>query len=162
VAAGTAAAETGGQDATRSRRRRRLTIGVAAGVVVAAIAVAAGVRLLSAPPTPAPQPPLAVTAITAAVDPADGVGHCPAATVTVHATVTTNGAPGTITYQWLLPDGRASAEGRVTLRRGGRSAAVDLPVAYSGGAPAQGVAALHVLSPAGVYSRPVRVAYACP
>jgi hypothetical protein len=128
-------------------------------VVVAAIAVAAGVRLLSAP---APQPPLAVTAITAAADPADGVGHCPAATVTVHATVTTNGVPGQITYRWLLPDGRRTAEGRVTLRRGGRSATVDLPVAYSGSTAAQGVAALHVLSPAGVYSEPVRVVYACP
>jgi hypothetical protein len=103
-----------------------------------------------------------VTAITAAVDPADGVGHCPAATVTVHATVATNGAPGTIAYQWLLPDGRRSAEGRVTLRGGGRSSTVDLSVAYSGTTAAQGVAALHVLSPAGVYSEPVRVAYVCP
>jgi serine/threonine-protein kinase len=155
----TAAAVSGGRDVSRSRRRRRVAIGAAAGVVVAAIAVAAGVRYLTAP---APPPPLAVTAITAAADPADGVGHCPAARVTVHAIVTTNGAPGAITYEWLLPNGRASAQDRVTLRGGARTTAVDLPVAYSGGAPAQGVAALHVLSPAAVYSQPVRVAYACP
>jgi len=99
---------------------------------------------------------------TCALPISDGVGHCPAATVTVHATVTTNGSPGTIAYEWLLPDGRASAQGRVTLRQGERSATVNLPVAYSGRTPALGVAALHVVSPAGVYSEPLRLGYACP
>jgi hypothetical protein len=76
--------------------------------------------------------------------------------------VTTNGSAGTIAYEWLLPDGQPSARGRVTLRQGERSATMDAPVAYSGRVPAQGVAALHVVSPAGVYSAPLRIVYACP
>ncbi|TMC05859.1 MAG: hypothetical protein E6J41_20710 [Chloroflexi bacterium] len=151
----------GGQERTRSRGRRRLTIGAAGAAVLAvAIAAVAGVRLLQ--PSPAPAPPLAVTAVAAAADPADGAGHCPAATITLRATVTTNGAPGTLTYEWLRPDGGAASTGRVALRRGDRTATVQLPLAYSGAAAVQGVAALHVLSPAGVYSRPLRVTYACP
>jgi serine/threonine-protein kinase len=149
-----------GRDGTRPRRRLTLVAGGA--LVVVAIAAVAGVRLLLAPAAPAAEPPLAVTAITAAADPADGVGHCPAATITVHATVMTNGAPGTVRYEWLRPDGTAAPAGSVALRRGDRSAAVDLPLAYSGRVPAQGVAALHVLSPAGVYSEPLRVSYDCP
>ena len=158
------AADAGeGQDGTRPHRRGRLTIGAAAaGVLVVAIAAVAGVRLLQPSPAPIPAPPLAVTAVTAAADPADGAGHCPAATITLRATVTTNGAAGTLTYEWLRPDGRPAATGRVALRRGDRSATVQLPLAYSGATAVQGVAALHVLTPAGVYSRPLRVTYACP
>jgi hypothetical protein len=125
---------------------------------VAAVAVA-GVLLVNAPQAP---PPIAVTAITAATDPSSGVGHCPAATVTVRATVTTNGAQGTISYEWLRPDGGPAAAGRVTLRQGQRAATVALPLVYSGSAPVQGVAALHVVSPDGVYSAPLRVDYVCP
>jgi len=157
-----AADPTGGRDAGRARRRRRVIAAAVGAVLVSAVAAVAGVRVLQAPVAPAPEPPLAVTAITAATDPAGGVGHCPAATITVHATVTTNGAPGTVTYEWLRPDGRSAAAGRLTLRRGERTATVDLPLAYSGAAPAQGVAALHVLSPASVYSQPFRISYACP
>jgi hypothetical protein len=155
------APDAGGREAPRSRRRL-IVAGLAAGAIVAMVAAVAGVRLLLQPaPAPAP-PPLAVTGITASTEPAGGVGHCPAATVTVRVTVTTNGAPGTITYTWLRPDGAAPATGRVVLRGGQRSASVDLPLTYSGSAPAQGVAALHVLSPAGVYSEPLRIGYACP
>lgn len=159
TAAGPADPAADGRDVARSRWRRRITVAALCVAAVAAFAVA-GVRLLTAPP--APPPPLAVTAIAAATDPADGVGHCPAATVTVRATVTTNGTAGTIDYEWLRPDGGPPAGGRLTLRQGQRSATAALPLAYSGRTPAEGVAALHVLSPAGVYSAPLRVGYACP
>jgi tRNA A-37 threonylcarbamoyl transferase component Bud32 len=163
AATGTPPDDAGGRDPASSRRRVRL-VAIAGVALVAAVAALAGVQLLRAPPVAVvqPQPPLAVTAITAAVEPADGVGHCPAATVTVRATVTTNGAAGSLTYEWLRPDGGPSAPITVALRRGQRSATAALPLAYTGGTAAQGVAALHVLSPAGVYSAPVRVGYACP
>ena len=153
-----AAATAGGPDVARSRWRRRAAIAAAGVVAVVAIAMG-GARLLSAP---AAAPPLAITAITAAADPPDGVGHCPAATVTVRATVTTNGVPGTISYEWVRPDGGPAAAGQVTLRQGQRATTVVLPLAFAGRAPAQGVAALHVLSPDGVYSAPLRIGYVCP
>jgi serine/threonine-protein kinase len=158
AATGPAGAAPAGPDVVRSRWRRWAALAALGVAAVAGIAVA-GALLLDPPPAP---PPIAVTAITAATDPSDGVGHCPAAAVTVRATVTTNGAQGTISYEWLRPDGGPAAAGRVTLRQGQRAATVALPLAYSGSAPAQGVAALHVTSPAGVYSAPLRVAYACP
>jgi tRNA A-37 threonylcarbamoyl transferase component Bud32 len=158
AATGPADVTEGGRKVVRWRWRRWTTIAALGAAAVAAIAIA-GALLLQAPPA---QQPIAVTAITAATDPSDGVGHCPAASVTVRATVTTNGAPGTIAYEWLRPDGGPVAPGRVTLRQGERAATVALPLAYSGRAPAQGVAALHVLSPAGVYSAPLRIVYACP
>jgi serine/threonine-protein kinase len=160
VVAAAPADDAGGREAPRSRRRLVLA-GLGAGVIMAAVVAIAGARLLQPAPVPASRP-LAVTGITASTDPAAGIGHCPAATVRVHATVTTNGAPGTITYTWLRPDGSPAATGRAVLRGGQRSASMDLPLAYSGSAPAQGVAALHVLSPAGVYSEPLRIGYACP
>jgi hypothetical protein len=159
------AAQTGPADAVADRRdvvrwhwRRWAALTALGAAAVAAIAVA-GARLLDVPPAPQP---ITVTAISATIDPPDGVGHCPAATVTVRATVTTNGAPGTIAYEWVRPDGGPTAAGRVTLREGQRAATVALPLAYSGRSPDQGVAALHVLSPAGVYSAPLRIDYACP
>ncbi len=103
-----------------------------------------------------------MTGITAAAEPADGAGHCPSATVTVRATVSTNGSAGTIAYEWLRPDGAPSRPGHVRVEPGVRSATVTLVVTYSGSTAAQGVAALHVLSPAGVYSRPLRISYSCP
>jgi serine/threonine-protein kinase len=149
---------TAGRSVVRSRWRRWAAVAALGAAAVAGIAVA-GALLLDVPPAP---PPIAVTAITATTDPSSGIGHCPAATVTVRATVTTNGAPGTISYEWLRPDGGPAAGGRVTLRQGQRATTVAIPLAFTGGASAQGVAALHVVSPDGVYSAPLRIGYVCP
>jgi tRNA A-37 threonylcarbamoyl transferase component Bud32 len=159
---GAAPAAPTGDRAAAPARRRLVAAGLAAGAIVAAVAIVAGVRLATAPPAQPPPPPLAVTGIAAAAAPDGGAGRCPAATITVRATVTTNGSPGTIAYRWLRPDGGPPATGRVVLRRGQRSAIVELPLTYSGSVPAQGVAALHVLSPAAVYSEPLTITYACP
>jgi hypothetical protein len=113
-------------------------------------------------PPPAGPASLAVTGVTAASDPVDGAGHCPGASVTLRATVATNGMPGTITYEWLRSGGPPSGGGRLAVRGGQRSATVTTGVAYDGSVPAQGVAALHVLSPASVYSPPLRLSYTCP
>jgi hypothetical protein len=112
---------------------------------------------------PAAAPPaLAVTSVKAAVAPADGVGHCPHATMTFRGTISTDGGAGTVTYQWLRPDGLLGAVGRANLPRGRRETTVTLSYDYDGSGPANGVAALHVTGPADVYSAPVRVAYVCP
>lgn len=155
-------APTGGvPDAAARRPRWRAVLALTAvAALFATTAVVAVTRLTQAPSVAAA--PLAVTAITAAAQPADGTGHCPGATVTVRATVSTNGSAGTITYEWLRPDGTLTPTGRVRVEPGVRSATITLAVDYSGIAPAQGVAALHVLSPAGVYSQPLRIAYSCP
>jgi hypothetical protein len=135
-------------------------LALAAAALLVAGAFVAVTRLSQRPPVAAA--PIAVTRVTAAAEPPDGTGHCPSATVTLRATVTTNGSPGTITYEWLRLDGTRSPTGQVHVASGVRSATITLPVDYSGSAPAQGVAALHVLSPAGVYSQPLRIGYSCP
>jgi len=80
----------------------------------------------------------------------------------ITGTVATNGSGGTIAYQWLRPDGRPGGSGRMSLAEGQRRATVTATFDYDGAGPATGVAALHVVSPASVYSQPVRVAYLCP
>ncbi|HEY7199358.1 MAG TPA: serine/threonine-protein kinase [Candidatus Dormibacteraeota bacterium] len=136
-------------------------IAVAAIGVLAAAAVFVAARTREAPP--AAGAGLAVTAITAGVEPAGGAVHCPRATVTLRAAVATNGSAGTLRYEWLRPDGwRVGGGGQVAVHDGQRSAAVTTSVDFDGNAPAQGVVALHVLSPASVYSQPLAVTYACP
>jgi hypothetical protein len=158
-----AGAEAGGPGPTElegSPRRWRAPVALALAGVLAgtAVVVAAGLARAPAPP-PAP---LQVTAVAASEDPVDGAGHCPHATVTLRATVSTSGGPGTVTYEWLRPDGLASSPGHAVVQGGQRSVTVTLAVDYGGSSPAQGVAALHVLSPASVYSEPLQVSYRCP
>lgn len=153
-----AGGEEGGGEPTSGRWRLPVALALAGLLAAGAVLVAAG-RFRE--PAPA-GPPLAVTAITASEDPAGGAVHCPHGTVTVRVTLATNGAPGTISYEWLRPDGQRVAPGRVVVRGGERAATVTLAVDYDGSAAAQGVAALHVVTPASVYSEPVRVSYSCP
>jgi Protein kinase domain len=158
-----AAAEYGPPEMGRPAMRWRVPVALALAGVVAATAVVIIAGLVR---SPAPAPPaLQVTAVTAAEDPPNGVAHCAAAaiaTLTLRATVFTNGAAGTLAYQWLRPDGRPDPPARVVMRAGRRSATVTLSLGYSGNAAVQGVGALHVLAPASVYSEPLRISYSCP
>jgi serine/threonine-protein kinase len=154
-----APADRRGPSEPRRRVPARMRWALAAGLAVAAALVLVATRLVG--PAPAP-PPLQVTSVAASEDPADGAGHCPQATFTLRATISTNGTGGTVRYEWLRPDGRTAPPGRVVMRAGERTATVSLPVAYDGSGPVQGVAALHLLSPASVYSPPLRVSYSCP
>jgi Protein kinase domain len=140
--------------------RWRLHLALALGGIAASVAVVLAARTVEQPSEAAR--PLAVTAITAAVDPVGGVVHCPRATVTLRATLATNGESGAIRYEWLRPDGQPDEGGRVTVHAGQRSATVRLAVDYDGSRAATGVGALHVVSPASVYSQPLLVTYACP
>jgi Protein kinase domain len=160
VAAAVPAAAASGAHAERPPAGWRTPAAlVLAGVLLGVTGVVVAGRILQPPAGPTA---LAVTGVTAAADPADGAGRCPRSTITVRATVATNGAAGTISYEWLRPDGRRSAVDRARVREGVRGTTVSLALGYDGGTPAQGVAALHVLAPASVYSPPVRVAYSCP
>jgi hypothetical protein len=159
-AAGEERPATGAGASTPRRGRARWVwggLGAAAAVLLLGLTLPGLLGLLAAAP-----PPLAVTSVKAAVAPADGVGHCPHATMSFRGTISTNGGAGTVTYQWLRPDGQLGAAGRASLPRGRHETTVTLTYDYNGSGPASGVAALHVLGPADVYSPPVRVAYACP
>jgi hypothetical protein len=150
----------GGGALTPTRRRARWVwggLGAAAAVLLLGLTLPRLVGL----PAAAPQS-LAVTSVKAAVAPADGVGHCPHATLTFRGTISTNGGAGTVTYQWLRPDGQLGAAGRARLAAGRRETTVTLSYDYDGSSPASGVAALHVTGPVDVYSPPVKVAYVCP
>lgn len=153
------AAERGDHEASAPPGRWRVPLALALGGIAAAMAVVLVARAVEAPPA---TPPLAVTAITAAVEPIGGQVHCPHATVTLRATLATNGVPGTIRYEWLRPDGQPGETGRVTVRGGQHSTTVRLAVDYDGSKTAGGVGALHVVSPASVYSEPLHVTYSCP
>jgi hypothetical protein len=155
-----AAAEGTEAGTARAGGRRWLVPALAAaGIGLVAVAgLAAGWALRG----PAPAAPLAVTAITTSVDPAGGAVRCPRATVTLRATVATNGAGGTLTYQWLRPDGGPASTSTVALHAGQRAATVSLAVDYTGSTPSRGVAAVRVIAPDRVYSEPVTVSYACP
>jgi eukaryotic-like serine/threonine-protein kinase len=149
--------EEGSREPTAGRWRLPVALGLA-GLLVAAGVLIAAARFRE----PAPGVPLAVTAISAGEDPANGALHCPHATVTLRATLATNGAAGTISYEWLRPDGQRAAPSRVAVRGGERTTTVTLAVDYDGSVASRGVAALHVVSPASVYSEPLPVSYSCP
>jgi serine/threonine-protein kinase len=143
-----------------ARRRGRLRGAILAAACLltgAGLAVAASRVLL---PAPSP-PPLLVTSVTAAAEPAGQDRTCPVAAARLSGVVDTDGPGGSVTYQWLRPDGGAAPPQQVTVQAGHRRTTVTLTVSAGGAGAAGGVAALHVLSPASVYSQPVRVSFAC-
>ncbi|HXM54178.1 MAG TPA: hypothetical protein VOB72_02225, partial [Candidatus Dormibacteraeota bacterium] len=140
----------------------RVPVALAATAAVAATAVLVLGARSRQPAAAAPAPVVSVTAISAVADPTGGTVHCPGGSVTLRATLATNGAAGTIRYEWLRPDGQRAGAGQVAVRAGQRSATIAQEFPFAGSAPAQGVAALHVLSPFDAYSEPVRITYACP
>ncbi|GIG61257.1 hypothetical protein Lfu02_56290 [Longispora fulva] len=89
--------------------------------------------------------PLKVTA--AAVAPASPPGNGCDVTVDVVGTVTTNGRPGTITYQWLRSDGEATQELSQSVSSGTRSVPLHLHWKFSGKGEYQAKATLKVLGP---------------
>ncbi len=147
----------------RSARRFGAAPTALAALTIAAMGLAAfllGTRSV----TPAQPIPIAVTGVALAVEPADTVGHCPMAEFRFGGRIVTNGAEGTVAYQWIRPDGQLSPTSKLHLRPRTRAAAVSLQFVYDGTppAPVSGSTVLHVLSPSDVYSRPISVTFACP
>ncbi|WP_412539183.1 hypothetical protein R8Z50_25480 [Longispora sp. K20-0274] len=89
--------------------------------------------------------PLKVTA--AAVAPASPPGTACDVTVDVVGTVTTNGRPGTITYQWLRSDGEATQELSQSVSSGTKSVPLHLHWKFSGKGEYQAKATLKILGP---------------
>jgi serine/threonine-protein kinase len=137
---------------------------IAAAALVAAVGLVGLGAWAAAKLMPAAPPPegLRIDAVAIATDPADGTGHCPHAVTTVRATITTNGGPGRIDYEWLRPDGTVTPGASTAPRPGSRRLTVTTSVVSDGTTPAAGVVALHVVGPADVYSRPARITYSCP
>ena len=141
----------------RSGGRRRLLL--AAGLVLAA--ALAGAALLADRRQPSADEPLAVTAVRVAVDPADGVGRCPAQRFEFTATVETNGGAGTLRSVWVRPDGREAEPSTLDVSAGQRRVTVVLAVDVSGELPLSGAASLRVLEPAPQSASSPPVQYSC-
>ena len=139
--------------------RRRL-VAAAGGLLLVGAGVAVGYALHPRPTLPAraTAAPPTLSAVVAS-GPA-GALHCPSALVHVVATITAT-APTTVRYQWRLPDGTFTAVQTLTAAGPGPVTAT-LSYTLSGRGQQLGVATLHVLTPADVYSNPVAVAYRCP
>ncbi len=106
-------------------------------------------------------PAVAVTAVTAAAAPP--VGHCPSATFLFTGKIQTNGGAGTITYQWIQPDGSPAAPTEQTVEKSSGLVTVTLQFTYHGNGSADGnKAQLKVLKPAPVDSNTAPVQYRCP
>ncbi|MEV6522817.1 hypothetical protein AB0M43_12795 [Longispora sp. NPDC051575] len=89
--------------------------------------------------------PLKVTA--AQVAPATAPGTACDVTVDVVGTVTTNGRPGTVTYQWLRSDGEATQELSQSVPSGTKSVPLHLHWKFSGKGEYQAKATLRILGP---------------
>lgn len=119
-------------------RRRPRRGGLLAALLTVAVAIAVA-YLLSRPD------PLRVTgaSVAPAVDPG---GSCDV-TVDVVGTVTTDGRPGALTYQWLRSDGQASQELSQSVADGATSTQVHLMWTFSGSGTYPATATLRVLRP---------------
>jgi len=106
--------------------------------------------------------PVAVTGLSLAVSSA-AVGQCPTATFRFDGRVATNGGGGPIVYEWLRPDGGRTGRMIARMRAHADAVALFLDFTYQGrpARPVVGTAALHVVSPADVYSPPVTVTFQC-
>ncbi|MFJ1706039.1 hypothetical protein [Kitasatospora sp. NPDC088346] len=102
-------------------------------------------------------PPLAVTGVAVRSD-AGGPG-CDR-TVTVSATLLTDGGAGTVEYRWLRSDGGVSGPLRQTVERGVRQTEVTLRWSFDGPGTVTATAELEVLSPGRVRSA-TTFTYAC-
>ncbi len=112
---------------------------------------------------PSPHP-TALTALNAAVtlDPAVGMLHCPEGRARYTASVTTDGAAGTLTYRWTRPDGTQGGLSAALLAQGQRSATVTLDFTFTGDGQAGGVAVFDVMEPNRLSASAPNVAYTCP
>jgi hypothetical protein len=106
--------------------------------------------------------PLQVSSVSATVVPTGGVGHCPQADFTFRGSVKIKAGTGTLTFQWLQPNGESSSLQTLVVQGGTRQATVTLNFSISGNGITRGAAVLHLISPIDVHSAPVNVSYVCP
>lgn len=117
---------------------RRLAVVVA--VSLAVVGVGLGAALMSRS-----DPPLAVTGVDVAVEPARG--SCPRAEFAFTAGIRTNGSAGTVSFRWRRPDGEVLPPRDVEVSQGQTSVTARLDFTLRGRVPLEGDAVLEVLSP---------------
>ncbi len=139
---------------TGSRRRRARTV-----AAVAASGAVAAAALVIWPSADDPAPGLAVTSIRVDADPE--VGTCPQATLTYHAQVRSNGAPGEIVARWRQPDGTTTQPMSKRLEEGQTTLTATLRYVISGDAPTTAKASFEILRPQGVSVADASVEYRC-
>ena len=147
-----------GRPKTRAVNARSLYVAAAAVLVLVAAAVA--LLMQTRGPAQPTTPSLAVTAVAVSVTPT--FGHCPSATYTFSATISTNGGAGNVVYQWYEPDGSTSAPTTVAVASAVSTATAKLQFTFNGSAPATASAFLQVLQPNAMTSSPAPIQYACP
>ncbi|MFC9324386.1 hypothetical protein [Kitasatospora sp. NPDC057015] len=103
-------------------------------------------------------PPLAVTGVTVATDPAGP--PCGGAAV-VTATARTNGHAGTVRYRWVRSDGSSSGELAQSVPAGTRQADLVLRWTFDGHGTMQATATVEILSP-GQHTAAASFTYSCP
>lgn len=163
-----------------SGRWRRALAAVALGVVVVGagaggyMAVTQGSaghhRAHPTVPPPPPPPPLAVVGAAITVSPAGGQLGCGDGRASYRAQVTTNGAAGTLAYQWVYPDGSLGPASQLPLSKGQKAVALSLQFTFSGSGHGGGTASLQVRPVPGAgqaFVAPLRseappVIYRCP
>ena len=144
------------------RRARFGTIAAVAGVIALVAGAAVATYLFVARGATSPEARLAVQSIDVRVDPPNAQGSCPSAQFAFTASIKTNGARGTIRFQWMQPDGQLGPQSSVDLPAGTPEAIERLQFTYSRSGPTAGTAVLHVLSPDDIRSQPVAVRLTCP
>lgn len=147
------------------RRRRRRTIAIAAVAVVIVAGATYGVSRLDRGPTGGAEPEgpsLTVLDATVTLEPVAAVLHCPQGRAVYSASVTTNGAAGTLYYQWTRPDASKGEVSAVDLSEGQRSITTSLEFTFTGQGNARGVATLEVVAPNQLSASAPNVVYVCP
>lgn len=141
--------------------RRGSMRALAAVLVVLVVLVAAGVGAwwVTSDDEPAdpPGPALAVTAVTLTADPA--AVECPRGEVSLVARITTNGAAGSLSVAWTLPDGTFGPSQSFAVTAGQETVEARLETTLTGAEPVVGDAAAEI-SPPGLRAT-ARVAYRC-
>lgn len=140
----------------RSGRRRWTTA-----VVVAALG-AVGAALWLHHGSEEPQASgLEVRTVRVEVDPASGAATCPRGRFVFTAVVVTNGSAGTLSLQWVRPDGGVTSVRAVAVSGGETQIRAELPFVVRGSTPLTGAAELRVVDPQARSARRA-VRYTCP
>ena len=89
-------------------------------------------------------------------------GHCPTFQFNFTGRVSSNGAGGPITYQWIKPDGTTTNATSANLPSGEKEWIARLQFTFQGQGQATGDTVLRVISPTDIKSLPAHVTYQCP
>ncbi|WP_220794773.1 hypothetical protein, partial [Nocardioides pelophilus] len=131
---------------------------VAVAVAVGATGAVWWLRDEPAPAESSPARELSVATVAVSADPA--VARCPRATVALVATIGTNGAAGSVSVAWTLPDGSSGPGQSFAVEDGQREIVARLDITLTGSNAVAGDA-VAVVRPSGLRAR-TRVTYRCP